>query len=157
MDNNTYGQSLIFIQLEGCGACDYFYKKFWNNSYILKFLHNKNIKPIRFMLSTKDKKIIPKRITSFFEKGMMFPTFIYTKNYEDFINNVNNNIHVYGYKLNTNGLLTPDLNVAPQYDVITKWVEKVINEPFPLYTPKTLNKRTIVVELNKSYNDIYRE
>jgi len=141
-------EALLFIQLENCGACENFQKRYWNNSYLLKYLNSKNIQPLRFLLSPSDKKILPKRITSFFEKGMMFPTFIYVKNYEQFMNNQNNNIHCYGYKL-MNGLLIPEATVSPSYDSIQKWIEKSINEPFPLYNPKPQTKRSIIIELSK--------
>jgi len=157
MEKQQVGEALVFIQLENCGACDYFYKKYWNNSYMLKYLYSKNIKPMRYMLSTKDKKIIPKRITSFFEKGMMFPTFMYVKNFTEFMNEQNNNIHCYGYKLGETGQLVPDINTSPNYDTIMKWLDKSLQAPFPLYNPKSLNKRTIVVEVNKNYDEIYRE
>lgn len=155
--NEKIGECLMFIQLDGCTACDHFQKKYWNNNYMFKLLNSKSIKPIRFMLSTKDKKVIPKRITSFFEKGMMFPTFIYCKDYESFINNLNNNIHAYGYKLSNSGLLVPDITISPHYEIINKWIDTMKNEPFPLYNPKISNKRTIIVDINKNREDIYRE
>jgi len=145
-------EAFLFIQLENCGACEAFQKKFWNNSYMLKYLNSKNIKPLRFVLSASDKKILPKRITSFFEKGMMFPTFIYVKNYDQFMKGLNNNIHCYGYKLNK-GLLVPDATVSPNYETIMKWTEKVINDPFPIYNPKPHTKRSIIIELNNKPNN----
>ncbi len=147
--NDTVQEALIFIQLDHCGACEAFSKKFWNGNYMLKFLSSKNIKPLRYVLTQSDKKIIPKRITTFFEKGMMFPTFIYCKNYDSFMKGYNNDIHCYGYRLN-NGLLVPDATISPNYDELTKWIEKVKNEPFPNYKPKLQTKRSIVIELNKN-------
>jgi len=157
--NDTVQEALIFIQLDNCGACEAFSKKFWNNNYMLKYLSSKNIKPLRYVLSQSDKKIIPKRITCFFEKGMMFPTFIYCKNYDSFMKGYNNDIQCYGYRLN-NGLLVPDATISPNYDELTKWIEKVKNEPFPNYRPKPHTKRSIIIELNKNkpkVDDFYNE
>lgn len=156
--STTITEAILFIQLENCGACENFQKKYWNSSYMLKYLNSKKIQPLRFLLSPSDKKILPKRITSFFEKGMMFPTFIYCKNYDDFMNGLNNDIHCYGYKLN-NGLLIPEATMSPTYDMILKWIEKSINEPFPLYNPKPQTKRSIVIELGKQNksDDFYNE
>lgn len=152
------GEALLFIQLENCGACENFQKKYWNNSYMLKYLNSKNIKPLRFTLSPSDKKILPKRITSFFEKGMMFPTFIYCKNYDEFMKNINNDIHCYGYKL-SNGLLIPDATSTPSYDIIIRWIEKSKIEPFPMYLPKPQTKRSIIIELGKNnkQDEFYNE
>ena len=56
--NDTVQEALIFIQLDNCGACEAFSKKFWNGSYMLKYLNSKNIKPLRYVLSQSDKKIM---------------------------------------------------------------------------------------------------
>ena len=125
---------------------------------MLKYLKSKNITPLRFVLSASDKKILPKRITSFFEKGMMFPTFIYCKNYDEFMKGLNNDIQCYGYKIH-NGLLIPDATISPNFQTMTSWIEKVMNEPFPFYNPKVQTKRSIVVELNKQnkVDEFYNE